>query len=306
MINCFDLRRGEKVSSPPPFVAALGDFDGVHSGHAEVLGKTVSLAARAGASSAAWFFSDSPKTGAPVLTDTEEKKELIAKLGITFALVEDFSAVKDLTPEEFVTGYLMPLGCVGVVCGFNFRFGRGASGDAEELGKLCGEHGMSFVSVPPVMWEGDAVSSTRIREAITSGDVEGAAKMLDRRFSVRGEVEHGRTLGRTLGFPTVNMEFAPGRAIPRRGVYYTYTNIDGRLYPSVSNAGCRPTVGGKSYRLETHILDYAGDLYGRSLGVEFIKFRRPEQTFASFSELEDAIKLDRAAAVDYFTKEDPS
>lgn len=306
MINCFDLRRGEKISSLPPFVAALGDFDGVHAGHAAVLGKTVSLAAKDSASSAAWFFSDSPKRGAPVLTDTEEKKELISRLGIGFALVEDFSAVKDLTPEEFVSDYLIPLGCRGVVCGFNFRFGRGASGDAEELGRLCAERGLSFSAVPPVLWKGDAVSSTRIREAITSGGVDEAAKMLGRRFSVRGEVEHGRTLGRTLGFPTVNMEFAPGRATPRRGVYYTYTNIDGRLYPSVSNAGCRPTVGGKSYRLETHILDYAGDLYGRSLCVEFIKFRRPEQTFASFSELEDAIKLDRASAVEFFTKEDMS
>ena len=300
MIKYIDLNDG---APSVPFTAALGDFDGVHAGHRAVLEKAASLARKQGVASAAWYFSDSPKGGAPSLTDACEKRSQIAECGIDLALTESFSRVKDLSPEEFVAGYLVPLGCVGAVCGFNFRFGKGASGDAALLEKLCDKAGLAFSVVPPVMWEGEAVSSTRIREAVAAGDVSSAAKMLGRRFSVSGRVEHGRTLGRTLGFPTVNMEFAPGRARPRSGVYYTYTNIDGTLYPSVSNAGCRPTVGGRTVRLETHILGYTGDLYGRTLTVEFIEFRRPETAFGSISELEEAIMADRAAAEEFFEKE---
>ena len=301
MIDFIDLKGGART--PAPFVAALGDFDGVHTGHREVLRYAAALAAKEGVASAAWFFRDSPKSGVPVLTGTDEKRALIAECGVDFALTEDFSAVRDLSPEDFVNEYLIPLGCRGAVCGFNFRFGRGAAGDASLLDALCKGAGIAFAAVPPVEWNGEPVSSTRIREAIACGDVEDAAKMLGRRFSVSGEVEHGRTLGRTLGTPTVNMDFIPGRVMPRRGVYYTLTNIDGDLFQSVSNAGCRPTVGGSSCRLETHILDYTGDLYGRRLSVEFIKFRRPETAFGSFTELEDAIRADRAAAEDFFAKE---
>ena len=296
-----DLKTGRAVSFPPPFVAALGDFDGVHIGHRRVVEETLGAAGDFNAASAAWFFGESPKGGA-VLTDADEKDAIFSALGIRLSLREDFGAVRDLSPERFVFEYLAPLGCRAVVCGFNFRFGKGASGNTEKLKELCEAAGMGCRVVPPVCLSGSTVSSSAIRERLAEGDVEGANGMLGRAYSVRSAVTHGRTLGSKLGFPTVNQSFSAGRALPRRGVYFTYTEADGRKMPSVSNVGSRPTVGGHELRLETHILDYEGDLYGDSPRVSFLKFRRPEKKFGSEKELAAAVADDAAAAREFFAK----
>lgn len=299
MIEIYDSERGVFAAALPPFVAALGDFDGVHTGHRAVLSRAVRLAESLGVACAAWYFKESFKPS-PSLTSAAEKRRLISSCGVNFAAAEDFGTVKDMTPEEFVRDYLLPLGCRGAVCGFNFRFGQSASGDAETLSRLCEKYGVSFEIAPPVEYGGEPVSSTRIRDAVGRGDVAAARDMLGRRYSVEGVVEHGRTLGHKLGFPTVNIEFEKGLAVPRYGVYFTYTDVDGMLYPSVSNAGSRPTVGGHAARLETHILNYDGDLYGKSVRVEFIEFRRPETAFPSPDDLAAAIKEDKSAAEKFF------
>ena len=300
MMKITDLITRAEPSPREPFIAALGDFDGVHLGHRSVLAATREAAKCRGTKSAAWFFNESTKDGAAQLYDIEQKEREIAALSIDYSVREDFQTVRDLLPEEFVGGYLPSIGCAGVVCGFNFRFGRGAAGDADMLSALCLEHGLFFSSVPPVTVHGAAVSSSRIRALLTDGDAEGAAELLGRPYSVASAVDHGRAVGRSFGFPTINQSFDSRRVIPRRGVYITQTYVDGRRYGSVSNVGSRPTVGGHALRLETHILDYNGDLYGKEPEVCFLKFIRPEMTFAGEEELCRAIAGDVAAAKEYF------
>ncbi|MBR0303805.1 MAG: riboflavin biosynthesis protein RibF [Clostridia bacterium] len=302
MITITDLATRASPAAAAPYIAALGDFDGVHLGHRAVLDATREGAWSRGIKSAAWFFNESPKDAAAQLFDTEQKEREIASLNIDYTVREDFSAVCDLTPEEFVGEYLPSIGCRGVVCGFNFRFGRGASGDADMLSALCLEHGLYFASVPPVTVRGNVVSSSAIRSRLSEGDAEGAAEMLGRPYSVLSAVEHGRAVGRSFGFPTVNQNFAPRRVIPRCGVYITETIVDGERHGSVSNVGTRPTVGGHALRLETHIFDFDGDLYGREPEVRFIRFIRPEMTFESEEALCRAISDDVAAAEKYFAE----
>lgn len=300
MIDLTDLKTGKEAAPKDPAVFALGNFDGVHLGHAKVLRKTADSARSSGIRSAAWFFKDNPRPGTTTLTSPEEKTALFASYGIELCGAEDFSAVKDLPPEEFVGDYLPSLGCRGVVCGFNFRFGKGAAGDTALLEKLCRERGMSFERVPPVKVGGAVVSSTAIREAIEKGDLDAAASMLGRFYSLSAPVTHGRTLGTKFGFPTINQRFEEGRTVPRHGVYFTLTRIGCRIFHSVSNVGSRPTVGGRACRLETHIIGFEGDLYGTEPTVSFVKFRRPEESFDSEGDLIEAIKADKDAAVEFF------
>lgn len=300
MIRYTDLKTGADVTALPPFIAALGDFDGVHLGHKKVILDAVASSKKENISTVVWFFADSPKADGERLTDVKEKTELFAALGADFSAAEEFSAVKDMSCEDFVVKYLAPLGCRGVACGYNFRFGKGASGDVTTLEALCRETGMNFSVSSPVTKGGIGVSSTKIRELLASGDAELAAEMLGRPYSVKGPVEHGRTLGAKIGFPTINQYFSPGKMIPKHGVYFSYTTIDGRSYPSVSNVGSRPTVGGHSCRLETHILDLDMELYGKTVEVSLIKFHRPEMTFPGIDELSAKIAEDRKAVGDFF------
>ncbi len=299
MITYTDLKTGRETDGSP-FIAALGNFDGVHTGHAAVIDETLAAAKDAGVKSAAWFFKASPISGTEILTSLEDKNSLFASFGVDLSITEDFEAVKDLSPEQFVERYLVEEGCRGIVCGFNFRFGKGAAGDVSLLEELCGRLGIYFKCVAPVTVDGVTVSSTEIRRRISDGDVEGAGKMLGRYYSLCAPVTHGRTLGTKFGFPTVNQYFEGGRAVPRHGVYFTLTRIGCRIFYSVSNVGSRPTVGGRACRLETHIIGFDGDLYGAEPTVSFVKFRRPETAFDSESALIDAIKADKEAAEEFF------
>lgn len=302
MTKITDLKTGREQSFAPPFIAALGDFDGVHLGHRAVLAEARRLADRSGVACAAWSFERSFKTGIGLLTDKDEKERQFAACGVDCSITEEFESVKDLSPEEFVASYLTDLGCRGVVCGFNFRFGKDAAGDVGTLSALCKKHGIAFSEAEPVSVGGEAVSSSAIRAAIAEGDVETAASMLGRPYSVRSEVTHGRTLGKTFGYPTINQNFKPGCVTPRHGVYYTCTKIGGRTYPSVSNVGSRPTVGGHVCRLETHIIGFEGDLYGQTPEVCFLKFRRPEEKFGDEEELVRAISKDLDGAKEFFSQ----
>lgn len=284
-------------------VFALGTFDGVHLGHRAVIGKAVADAERAGIAGAVWCVNPPSKNadGASMLTTDEEKLLIFKKLGVEYAFFEDFDAVRNMSPSEFVRDYLMPLGCKKVLCGFNFRFGKGASGDSEKLKKLCAENGMESETVKAVTVDGCEVSSSEIRRLIINGEVEKAGSMSGESFFVSGMIKHGRTIGKRLGFPTVNQSFENGKIIPKHGVYFTKTVIDGREYNCVSNVGIRPTVGGHECRLETHIENFDGDLYGRILTVSFCKFHREEMKFDSVEELKKTVDNDRLSAKRYFS-----
>ena len=257
-----------------------------------------------GTDTAVLIFSASPH-GAGCILPLDDRLREFRALGVNLAVVCAFDELRALTPEAFVSEILLDkLGAVAVFAGYNYRFGAKAAGDTDRLRALCAAHGIACGVTPCVELCGAPVSSTRIRALLAAGDVETADVLLGYRYYLRGEVLHGKQLGRTLGMPTVNQRFADGCVTPAHGVYYTTAEIDGRIYPAVSNVGTRPTVSaGDAVDLETHILHYSGDLYGKTVTVRFHAHGRAETKFADVAALRDAVMRDIAAAAAYFERE---
>ena len=282
------------VPAPAASVVALGFFDGVHTAHAAVLAKAAAVAAARGLPLLLFTFSaaDAPK-GAPLLSGDEERAALFFAAGATHVVFAPFSALADMAPEAFVA-YLVDKAHVGVaVTGENFRFGRGAVGDAPLLARLMRAHGGEAYAVPSQCFEGAPISSSRIRRALADGDCRLATALLGRPYALTMPVTHGRHLGHVLGFPTANFRPPARRALPAFGVYGTEVTLpDGRILRGVTDVGRRPTVRGEEVRVETHILDYSGDLYGSMLTVAFLGRVREERCFSSLSALTEQIKRD--------------
>ena len=287
-----------------PLSIALGNFDGVHIGHRKLLRAAADAAGAAGCASAVWTFTSLVKSDAsvPSLTTQEEKRLQFAREGIDYAIFEDFSAVRSMGAVEFTEEYLLRrLRAAAVVCGFNFHFGQGGTGDAALLRNILAGYGVPLTVIEPVHACGGIVSSTRIRNAITDGDMESAAEMLGRPFSVFLPVLHGNELGRTIGLPTINQDFPVGHIVPARGIYACLCHIGEDIYPGVANIGVRPSVPGDGHiNCETHIIGYNGDLYEKNVRVEFFRRLRDERKFPSLAALQSAIRGDIAAAREYF------
>lgn len=286
-----------KPDSGKPASVALGLFDGVHIGHREVLGKALEN----GAYSPCVFtytISDSVpqnKKDYVALTLDDQKCGILEKMGFELTVMPDFSSFKDLEPEEFVEKMLIEqMGAKELSCGYDFTFGKQGKGTTEQLKKIAQKHGVKVNIVSPIRMEGEAVSSTRIRKAILQGEMDKASKMLGRRFSICLKVEHGNQIGRLMDFPTINQIFPPHHIVPRYGVYSTVVNIDGKLYGGVTNVGVKPTVGADSPLAETYIMDFCGDLYGRTVEVFFFRFIRPEQKFPNIDALKTQMEKDKA------------
>ena len=273
-------------------VVAIGFFDGVHLAHRALLSETVRLAHEMGARAALFTFDALPvKTGTPLST-LDERLALFEELGIEVAFVARFSDVCSVSPEDFVKNILIrSCGAIRAVCGFNFRFGKGASGTASDLSALLpGSRILSQVELG-----GTAVSSTRIRALLSEGKVEQANELLGEPYTVCAKVEHGKALGRTLGFPTLNM--CPVSLPLSNGVYETRVCLDGKTYAGVTDIGHRPTVEGEGERrMETHLIGFEGDLYGRSVAVSFVGRLRDEIAFKSERELALRLAEDKALA----------
>ena len=238
----------------------------------------------------------------PALTTAEENLRQFANAGLDFAILEEFSAVRDLSPEEFARTYLMDkLGCAAVVCGFNFRFGRGGAGDCRTLQSILSEGDIPLTVVDPVMHGDLVVSSTCIRAAVEAGDMDRAAALLGRPFSVCFPVRHGKQLGRTIGLPTINQDFPVGHIVPRHGIYACICTVGSARYMGVANVGVRPSVVSDGHvNCETHIMDFDGVLYGESIRVEFLTRLRDEIRFDSIDALREAIEADIGNARAYF------
>ena len=288
-----NIEGGAPAQSPnAPLSIALGNFDGVHLGHAKLIGAAAQAARRIGAKCAVWTFTANP-FGAPYLTSLEERLELFESLGADIAVVCPFEEIRGLSPAGFVD-LIASLGAVRCTCGYDYTFGAGAAGGVDTLRALAGGRGMECDVIGRVCLPGgETVSSTRIREYVAAGDVRAASEMLGRPYSFTYPVTHGNEIGRTLGFPTINQVFPADRVQPRRGVYVC--RCLGR--PAVTNVGVRPTVSDAGEVIcETHIIDYSGDLYGKSVKVEFVKFIREERKFSSLSELKEQLARDAAQA----------
>lgn len=300
------LLDGRCVSDPPRLVLALGNFDGVHRGHARLMSEASSLAERISAKPGMLCFDPPPADILlPVvpkhICDLDGKLRYARENGLEYAVVCPFSDVRDLSPEEFCVYISDMCGCVGAVCGYNFGFGKNGAGTPSDLAAFFGEN---TVTVPAVLSEdGTPISSTRVRALIERGDVGGAEKLLGHPFEVRGRVVHGKTVGRQMGLPTLNISFGEKNIIPASGIYVSACVFDEKKYPSVTNIGKRPTFDdGDEINCETHILDYDGLLYDKEVAVELYARIRDERRFPSTDELRAAIERDAETARDYFRK----
>lgn len=276
-------------------------FDGVHLGHQRVLNQTISEARKAGAVSAAITFDQHPNTvvapdRAPLLIyRLAHRLRVIEGLGMDSALLIHFDRAFSQQPaEEFITRLVKDFGKLHAICiGSGFTFGHKRSGDVALLRRLGERYAFSVHAMPAVVCRGKIVSSTRIREAIRTGNFESAGEMLGRPFEISGRVLRGEQLGRTLGFPTANLE-AAGLALPPNGVYAGTATVKGVAYKAVANLGYRPTVSSDQLglRVEVHLLGFAGDLYGQELEFAFRQRLRGEVKFASLADLQAQIRKD--------------
>ena len=284
----------------PECVMALGFFDGVHIAHRDLIKTAHKVAKEKGLKLGVFSFGwgGRIKAGAGRLFDDGEKAEIFEELGADFTVYADFSAISDSTPEQFVKDILYQnLNCRVCVAGFNFRFGKGASGDSIMLTNLMEEIGGECRICDEISADGVTLSATLIRGLISDGRIEEANEYLGAPYYIKGRVLHGRRDGRKLGFPTANIAIEDGRLVPRYGVYRTATVIDGKLYNGVSNIGVCPTFDGEEVRLETHIIDFDGDLYDREIRVYLIGFIRDERRFDSLDQLKEQINIDKEITI---------
>ena len=292
-------------NEPRKCILALGFFDGVHRGHAALISRAVARGRERGLPALAVTFDRHPAAtvggDAPgLLTSPEERRELCGALGVSDTLFLPFDrALCALPPEAFVRDLLCGrLHAAGVVVGENYTFGARRAGNARLLASLCSAEGITFDCVPPVCDGGEPISSTRVREALLSAELCRANDLLGHPFALRGMVEHGNEIGRLLSFPTANLALSPELLLPASGVYRSLTRLsDGRRFPSVTNIGTRPTVDSDPCRtVETHVMDFSGNLYGEEIRVELLSYLRPVRRFASREALSAQIRRDVAAA----------
>lgn len=281
-------------------VIALGNFDGFHLGHQAVVGEAVRQARAQGRPAIVATFDPHPvrhfQPDAPPfrLTTLDQREELFAAAGADAMLVFAFDGtLAATTAEEFVRGLLVDrLGAAGVVTGEDFTFGKGRGGNVRVLAELGAESGLTARAVGPVVESGEVVSSSRIRAALQAGDCATATRLLTRPFAIRGVVQHGDKLGRTIGFPTANV--AVGSYLrPRYGIYAVTGRMpDGRVVQGAANIGIRPTIDPPKELLEPYFFDWSGDLYGQEIEVAFHHFLRPEAKFDSLDALVEQMNRD--------------
>ena len=288
-------------------VVATGFFDGVHVGHRHVIQQLVEAAAVRGDESMVVTFWPHPRNvlqkearSLRLLTTLAQKREVLMQLGVdrveVLQFTKDFSS---MTMREYLSLLIEKYGAKTILLGYDNRVGSDAAG-ADEVAAAALELGLEVLRTEMVPSEnGYAVSSTKIRARLEEGDVEGASAMLGYDYSLHGVVVAGNRLGRTIGFPTANMQlYEPLKLVPGNGVYFVKANTLGKEYFGMCNIGCRPTVGtGNSRTIETHIFDFDEDIYGLDLNVTFMSRIREEVRFNSLDELRVQLEKDRDACM---------
>lgn len=292
----------------PATVIALGTFDGLHLGHTDVINTARDYAERSGLKLAVFTFSNHPLALirpdlVPVrIISAEEKIKLLESFGVDYLInipfTEDFAA---LSPDEF----LEKLACFNYRClvvGENFTYGFLGSGKTETLERSGRKNGFDVIVRPLVKMNGNVVSSTGIRNLIQAGHIEYANRMLGRAYAITGKIVHGEQRGRKLGFPTANIELLHGEmAVPAPGVYAVTASIEGRIYEGMGNIGNNPTFNDVEHaRLEVNLFNCSGDLYGKTMSVQFHKYIRAEKKFSGVEELCRQIEEDKKAIKTYF------
>ena len=277
----------------------IGVFDGIHLGHRRLVQLLKEEADQRGLLATVMTFDRHPQqvlhpeSTLPYLTSKEEKLSLLRQLGVDLIIVLPFThETAQLTARQFVSLLRKQLRMRTLVVGPDFALGRGREGDATYLKTLSREMDFRLVAVPTVRKNGEIISSTAIRTALASGELNRVTKLLGRPFSISGQIGPGAERGRKLGFPTANLSIDPGKAVPPDGVYVTLAFVQGREYPSVTNIGMRPTFGDGQRNVEVFILDFKGDLYGQELRIDLIERLRGEKRFANVDDLKVQIARD--------------
>lgn len=277
----------------------IGVFDSVHAGHRYLLKKLQERAAERNLLSGVVTFSPHPqsvlhpRSQLPWLTSLDDRVGAFRKLGVNIVSVLTFTPkVARLSAREFISLIKKNLGMRGILVGPDFALGKGKEGNIDLLRSLGCEMGFSVDVIPPFKINGEIVSSTLIRRALAEGDMRKVKNLMGRYFYLEGKVITSEKRGRVLGFPTANLDIKPQQALPENGIYATIAQVEGGHFPSATNVGIRPTFGTGEEMVETHLLNYKGNLYGKDMRVEFVQKLRDEQRFSSSEELKTQIEKD--------------
>lgn len=293
VINSLELRgQTDKKTS-----VALGSFDALHKGHLAVIGRTVSHAKNNDMASVVQLF-EAPnilsKSDTSSINSLQKRLKILEELDVDFAVVERFDEeFRKISYQDFAEEYLKNYyNAAAVFAGENYRFGHLAKGTAKELVVECKKHGIKAEIVSCIK-DTDVISSTNIRQLIELGNVEKAAEHMTRPYSVSGEVVHGKELGRKISFPTANIEVPCGIVLPKDGVYVTRVILDEGIFFGITNVGAKPTVAENERNIETHISDFKGDIYGKTIEVEFLKRLRDIKKFDTLNDLKHQLEEDK-------------
>lgn len=285
------------------YYIALGSFDGLHKGHLELINEAINLAKKDNSKSMVFTFLNHPREiinqdyKFHYLMENIEKKKILLDLGVDEIVLKEFDcSFMKISPEDFIGNLCKEYKVKGLVVGFNYRFGFKNKGDIHLLEELSKEYNFKLKVIEPFMYKEEVVSSTRIRNTLLEGNIQEANNMLNRPYSLSGIVVSGKQIGRTIGFPTANLELKGNFIIPKRGVYYTNVLYNNKLYKSITNIGNNPTVDGESLTIETFILDFDKTIYNEGLELLFLGRIRDEKKFNSLDDLKARLKKDKEFA----------
>lgn len=278
---------------------ALGSFDGLHYGHLSLVRKTVQVAKEENGKSMVFTYKNHPKTlvspeNVPkLIMDLDTKLQYLEEENVDIVVLRTFTKeFMSITAEDFIKLLCEAYNVKGIVVGFNFRFGHKNLGDVELLKKLQDKYGYKLYIIDQYNYESEVISSTRIRKSLVEGNVSKATEMLSKPYLIKGKVIHGKKLGRTIGFPTANLEFSDKMVIPKKGVYYTNVIYGDEKFKGLTSVGNNPTVNGTELTIETFILNFDKMIYGEEIKVYFVERIRDEVKFDSLDEMVNQIKKD--------------
>jgi riboflavin kinase/FMN adenylyltransferase len=295
-----------------PTGVGLGNFDGLHLGHMALINTLINESALNSLESVVYTFMKHPeniirkKLITPLITTVEKKIELLNQRGLDYTYFEKFDEkYSRIKPENFVKEILVKkLNMKLAIAGYDYRFGYKGEGDINLLKNLGKKLGFKVIVIPPVKLEDEIVSSTNIRKHIKKGDMHRVFLLLGRHYSIKGQVERGKEIGRTLGFPTANISTKNYLVFPRKGVYISKVKIEDNIFFSITNVGDNPTFGSNNnISIETFIMDFNKDIYGKDIEVFFIEKIRNEKKFSTVEELIIEMKKDLLKARNYFRSE---
>lgn len=299
--------KNAKLVLEKPTGVGLGNFDGLHIGHMALINTTISESRINGLNSLVYTFTKHPETilrkklFSPLLTSPGKKVELLSQTPLNYIFFDEFDEnYSRMSGEEFVSKILVDrLGVKLAVAGYNYTFGYKGQGNVDFLKEMGKKYNFRVIEIPPVKIDNEVVSSTVIRKYVSRGEMDRVFKLLGRHYSITGTVASGRRLGGTLGFPTANIHPEDFLILPEHGVYVTRTLLEGKLYSSITNIGRNPTFEEKEIIVETHILDFDEDIYGKNIEVFFFEKLRGEKKFRDVNELAAQIAVDVERARKY-------